>query len=202
MFNVDFILLIRRMLPLKYRKAAMIAWLSSLLKPLIQLHSAVSIVHPIRFPICLPFPFASFLTLRLHTNLRATISGQKIYLERLLNLYYYNTFNPNALPQVAGHLIYIEDYPRTVPYNFLYLYSENQPLPIYQNTDYATPPPLPDAGSSTVAGPQYIYQITDYYVPHDFIIWVPTSLFFSLTEFRGLVDKYKEASKRYTIKYY
>lgn len=180
----------------------MLAWLSSLVKPLMQLHGAVSVVHPIRFPICLPFPFASFMSMRAHINLRASLNGQKVYLERLLNLYYYNYFQHNEAVQTSGHLIYIEDYPRNIPYNFLWLYSENKQMPIYLGTDFTAAPPLPPQGSNVAAGPQYIYQLADYYVPYDFVIWVPTTLVFNMQEFKGLVDKYKEASKRYTINYY
>jgi hypothetical protein len=201
LFIVDFILQIRRLLPPLFRKKRWIAWLSSLIKPLIQLYSAPSVLHPVRYPVCLPFPFPSFMALRKHLNLRLSFNGQTIVLERLLNLYYFNNFDSSVPKTNVGYYIYIEDVTNDYEYLFLFLQYEGQPLPTFKKSNYtATPPPnVAVNGSINLAGPQYIYQMSDFYTQEDFIVNVPSWLAYNQLEMESLINTYKLAGTRYKI---
>ncbi|MBX7241874.1 MAG: hypothetical protein K1X92_09000 [Bacteroidia bacterium] len=180
----------------------MIAWLWALVKPVAQLHSAPSVLHPVRFPNCLVFDSPSFLSFRLHSLLRASVNGEVIVLERLLNLFYYAFFDSTQARGTQGYWIYIEDKDLDIGYPFVYLDVENRPLPVYSAADYTPPLPLPDNGSSSLEGPQYLYQLSDYYGPVDFIVYVPQVLPFNQTEMEILINQYKLAATKYIIQVY
>ena len=201
-YLIDFYTFIRRVLPPKLRKTKLMAWLWALIKPIAQLHSAPSVLHPIRFPNCLVFESPSFSSFRTHSLLRASINGEVIVLERLLNLYYYAFFDSTQPRGTAGYWIYIKDEDSDIGYPFVYLDVENRPLPVYSVADYTPPLPLPDNGTGSVEGPQYLYQLADYYSPNDFIVSVPQTLPINQLEMETLINRYKLAATKYTIQFY
>lgn len=201
-YLVDFVLQIYRLLPPLLRREKMVSWLAALVKPLSQLHSSPSIVHPVRYPVCLTIPIPSFLSFRAHVNLSMSFNGQTIVLERLLNLHYFNGFDTYQTKGTQGYWIWIEDLTNDLEYKFVFLKYESQPVPLYLLSDYAPtlPPTAPPAeGTQTVAGPQYIFQVSDYYSQYDFVVWVPSWMVVNQPEMRTLIDRYKIAGTRYKI---
>jgi hypothetical protein len=201
-YLINFYTLIIRLLHPDFRQEKMVQWLWSLIKPISQLHSAPSVVHPIRFPNTLIFSSPSFLSFRNYALLKTSLNGQTIVLERLLNLYYYSYFDPSQNKGTPGYWIYITDYTYNISYPFIYLDAENNTLPVYSQQDFLPPPPLLPNASTLLAAPQYIYSLQNYYSPIDFIIHVPIVLPTNLIEFQTLLDQYKLAATKFTIIYY
>ena len=201
-FVADFVTFIKRLLPPKYRKSKWLAWMQSLAKPVHQLYGAPSVTNPIRYPECIIIPVPSFLSFRNHALLRASLNGETIVLERLLNLYFYSFFDSTSPKGSFGYWIHIEDLSDELGYSYAYKYIENKPLFVHSKDDYTAPPPLPNNASSTAAGPQYIYSMVDYYSQVDFLVNIPSGISFADTEIKNLLNTYKVSAAKYVINYY
>lgn len=108
-----------------------------------------------------------------------SFTGQVIYLEHLLN----DAYDRNQ------RRIYIEDGTDLILPPFLYNKIEDEPLYLYNKVE-SNPNPL------------YVYNKAEYASPVDFIVCVPTALLNTATTITisRLVEKYKIASKKFTIK--
>lgn len=202
-YLIDFWLLIVRLLPPILRQAKTTAWLWAMVKPVVQLHNAPSVLHPVRFPNCINFQSPSFISFKEHAFLNVSFNGQTIVLERLLNLYYYSFFDSTNIKGTAGYWIWIEDANNDLNCPFVFLKNEQNQLPTYSASDFSPAPPLPPNGSNVVAGAQYLYSIQDYLAPQDFIIHIPNALsFINIDELFALLDTYKLASTKYSLNFY
>lgn len=129
--------------------------------------------------------WALFFALRIRLNRQVSFTGQVLLLERLLNLHYYNRFEPN--PTAPYKPIYIVDGPSISPPVVLYLQDEAVPVPLYMQYE---------------AQPVTLYTQAEGQIVYDFIIMVPSSLVFNPDDMRRMVDRYRYAGTRYTIQTY
>jgi len=159
MFNIDFNNIIQLMLPPFLRKPKNIEWLKALVKPVIDL-------------------YIIFYAYRTQTLYSLCITGQVIYLEKLLN----DKFNNGNVG------IYIAD----GSYNnapFLYNTAEARP----DTFIYKTSEGKPDL---------FLYNTAEYMIGNDFIVMVPVAITFDSNEMKSLINLYKLAGKQYSIQTY
>lgn len=119
MFNVDFNNIITLLLPPFLRKSKNIAWLKSLVKPLIDLYTL-------------------FMAYRVTTVYSLSFTGQVIYLEKLLNDSYNAGLTGIYIADGSGIArIYFSHKSEGFPKQYLYHKSENQtPLYLYHKSEY------------------------------------------------------------------
>lgn len=135
-------------------------------------------LYTLLFP--LESAYGVFVLFVQQTNYKTAITGQVIYLEKVLN----DTFDPVMMG------IFISD---GDPLNESYVY------------DHAaspdSPPLIYDHGS---ADPEedFVYDHSTYEERFDFIVNVPSYVFFTSHIMRALIDYYKQAGKRYQIVIY
>jgi len=165
-YLVDWALWVLTLTPPLLRQALQRAWLQVLIAPVADLHAA-------------------FLAYRTATNTQLSYTGQVILLERLLNLRYYNAFDPNPITPFKP--IYIIDVPTQVQLVPLYLKSEAVPQTVYLQTENI---------------PWVLFTRAETLLNYDFKIMVPASLTFDQTELRRLVDRYKYAGTQYIVELY
>lgn len=105
-----------------------------------------------------------------------SFTGQKIYLQELLNL----IFDP------IGRAIYIENQTDFLNDNFEYFDIEGQ-SPEYEYFEAEGNPP------------SYDYLQSEYGLAATFIVFVPNSLVFDLNEMNALINKYRAAGRPHAI---
>ncbi len=173
MFDVDFLVQINRLLPNRWRKPAMLAWLYRCIMPIQSLY----------------FAFRGY---RVSTTRRIRVTPQTYSLEWFLNFIFNPTFTPAMVDNsidYSGGGIWIENNPAQLPVMFVYSdFDVQPPLYIYSEAD-------PDP-------PVYIYSWDNYWEQYHFIVHVPTALAISEVYLRSIIDRYKPAGRRYTIETY
>jgi len=157
MYSINWINLVKMLLPPFLRKSKQLAWLTCIISNQIT------------------YVYNQFNVYRQQKLYDLSITGQVIYLEKLLNDKYNNGF--------SGIWIASEN----ISTLFLANKAENF-TPIYL------------ANKSEIS-PIYVGNKSEYLQQYNFIIWVPISIFnlIDIAEMRSLVDKYRIAGKNYNI---
>lgn len=106
------------------------------------------------------------------------ITGQVIYLERILNDLYDPTFRR----------IYITDAAVVLPPYVYALSDAEPPLYIYDASD--------------MEDPFYIYTLDEYYTNPEFIVHVPVARNIFQNQIKRIINKYKLAAAKYAIEYF
>jgi hypothetical protein len=193
--NVDWNDLVQRMLPEWWRKARLFAWMRVLLSPVVALHTA-------------------FLAYRSRVLYELRLNGQTMYLEKALN----DRFDDDE------RRIYIETIEDPSQFYLYRKVEDRDPVYIYPKWNvtrfffvgaFARHQGkvwvCTVAGSGVEPGPDSaswdFHKDFDTYLRRkgeslqgvDFIVWVPLGLVYDTPELRALVDRYKQAGKRYII---
>jgi hypothetical protein len=161
MFNINFNNVVDHNIPPKtgMPKPILKAWLYALIQPVIELYNI-------------------FYAYRTQTLYSLSITGQVIYLEKLLNDKYNN----------GNTGIYIADGSyKNAP--FIYNTAEARPDTFIYNTAEGKPD-------------FFIYNTAEYMVGNDFIVMVPVAITFDSNEMTSLINLYKLAGKQFTIQTY
>jgi hypothetical protein len=108
-----------------------------------------------------------------------SFTGQKIYLQELLNL----TFDP------AGRAIYIENQTDFLADNFTFNEIEGRGLGFINYDAEAT-------------SPDFHALQEEYTVPVAFLVYVPSALVFDQDEMEATINKYRAAGKSFAIQLY
>lgn len=163
-------------LPFRLKKARIVEWLQFLSKPL-------------RHIAKLLYSFG------IDQKEFASISGQVVYLEYILNRYFYpGTFNPDDLTATPfnpnNNLIYISDASTFTDVNAIYQEEEeNETLIMYNDDD-------PDAV------PTIFYEEEEYEEWPAFIVNIPSGMPYDLNALKSLINRHKLASLNYQIQTY
>lgn len=173
MYAVDFLVQIVRLLPNRWRKPAMIAWLYRCIAPVQALHG-------------------QFVGYRNSTLRRMRATAQTCSLEWLLNY----LFNPGFVPGITNNSldytnggIWIENNPLQLPVMYVFSdYDQQPPLFIYSDSDPETP--------------ASIYAWVNYWEQYHFVVHVPVAIAFAESYMRAIINQYNAAGKRYTIQTY
>lgn len=174
MYTVDFLVQIVRLLPNRWRKPAMIAWLYRCIAPVQALHS-------------------QFVGYQNSTLRRMRVTAQTYSLEWLLNF----LFNPGFVPDMTNNSIdytnggiWIENNPLQLPMVYLFSdYDMQPPLYVYSESD----PEYPTS---------YIYAWTNYWEQYHFVVHVPASISIVESYMRAIINQYNVAGRRYIIQVY
>lgn len=181
-------------MPHWWRRVTFVTWMRVLCSPIIELHATVVVCRD-------------------RTLYDMRITGQTIYLEKALN----DRFDP------INRDIWIEnlaDLTQLYLYNKielrppLYLYNKWNNTVAYTIGQYATMNGVVFRCiiAHTNQFPSILSGYWEYHAdvvilrnkaetlqPTDFIVWVPIALVFDMSEMKALVNRYKQASKRYKI---
>lgn len=175
-YLINIIQLIHRTLSYDLRKSVNIAFIYALNWPL----NSVSV---------------SFDDFTRQRKRNAKYNGQKMVLERMLNLYYFgqDKWATAADPTASGG-IYIEQAAGNVDKMYVFNKSEGSTSDwIFKKSET-----LP-----TGALRSYIFKKSELSnFVFDFKVRIPSSFIYNENELRGLVDRYKLAGKQYTIETY
>ena len=126
---------------------------------------------------------------------QAKYNGQKMVMERMLNLYYYgqDKWATAADPTASGGF-YIEQASGTV--DLMYIWNQTEGL--QQDYIWKESETLPSGASQS-----YIWKESELVnLQYDFKIKIPSAFVYNETEVRSLVDRYVLAGKNYQIETY
>lgn len=123
--------------------------------------------------------YNGFLSYRLATLRTLSHTGQVMYLEQLLN----DLYSPNA----RGIEIIDSTDNRWAP--VIYNQGEGQ-TPVYLYNTEETQPPI------------YLFNTNEYNLMTDFVVRVPVGISATSAEIHNIVNRYRQAGKRYILVYY
>jgi hypothetical protein len=192
--NVSWYNLVQRLLPKWWRQPRMLAWLTVCISQVQQLHGA----------------FLSFRTITLY-DMR--LNGQTIYLEKGLNdrfddderrIYIETVEDPSQfyLYRIVEGAPQLFIYRRWASTQFYYVdaYAMYDGKVWQALTAHSNITPVEGSDWTFVKDyDTYIRRKGESLQPYDFIVWVPVALVFDTYELQALVNRYKQAGKRYSI---
>lgn len=128
---------------------------------------------------------------------QAKYNGQKMVMERMLNLYYFgqDKWATAADPTASGG-IYIEQTSGNVPESFSW--NEGETIPTGgESFSWTEADTIPTGGESFSWTEAELVNLN-----YDFIVKIPSSFVYNESEVRSLVDRYKLGGKNYSIETY